>query len=479
MSQSSPVEWNLRNCCHLLRRTCDGFPEHELTTALDAGMDGVVASLLAPSSYSYARDRSYGAIDVLTQAKTKNTPAAVRKMIRQMVRDGGQELVNNWVLAMMRAPSPGDAFFQKMTFFWHGFFVVDIRKVRNPAIIIEYLGVLEDNALGNYGELMRSMVKNTAMLKYLDNQTNTAGNPNENLARELLELFSLGVGNYTEADIREGARALTGYTVRDNEYLFDAGKHDPGSKTILGKTGPWNADDFVDIILDQPACSRFVAGRMWKAFAGSEASDQVIDKLAGVFRQSGYEIPALVQSMLTEPGFYAPEVVGNKIKSPVEMLVSTSRHLNLDLMDPGLVRGFLKDTGQVPLHPPNVKGWPGGKAWINVSTLTSRLAFLRSLDNESVENIILNDEQSMMMSRTSQVALRPNRRGRIESRHFLDEPPESISETAQSMNRLLYPAPLEAEVIRKIVRKRSDTANTRETTRLAIDLISMPEFQVS
>jgi hypothetical protein len=261
---------------------------------------------------------------------------------------------------------------ERMTLFWHGFFTSDSNKVRLAGLMIDQNELLRRHALGNFGELLHAIVRDPAMLIYLDNISNTKDSPNENLARELMELFSLGEGNYTEEDIREVARALTGYGIdRQREFVFNPRIHDYGIKTILGVEGRHHGRDVVDILLAQPACARWVAGSVITYLEGLAPDAERLDKYAEFLRDADYELGPMLEKLLLDPDFYRAEVVGARVSSPIDYLVGICRRLGVDVRGGIVVRGASM-LGMRLFEPPNVKGWNEGAAWITTATLMNR-----------------------------------------------------------------------------------------------------------
>ena len=221
-----------------------------------------------------------------------------------------------WLARMIETPRPLE---EKMTLFWHGHFATSYRTIENSYHMFVQNQLFRANALGSYADLMFGIIRDPAMLAYLDNNNSRRGRPNENLARELMELFSLGVGNYTERDVKEGARALTGYTFRDNEFHFAQETHDFGGKTILGRTGNFDGDDFVRIILEQPACSRFMAHKLSGFFAADlpegereieAGTSRVLRAMSEEMRRSRYAVRPVLRRLFLSRHFYSPAVAG-------------------------------------------------------------------------------------------------------------------------------------------------------------------------
>jgi uncharacterized protein (DUF1800 family) len=237
------------------------------------------------------------------------------------------------------------------------------------------------HANGSFADLARGIVRDPAMIRFLNNDRNNRRRPNENLARELMELFTLGEGYYSEDDIKEGARALTGYHVDDNDFRFARFAHDPDDKTILGQTDDFDGDSFVDLLLNQQACSRFIALKLYRHFVADVSDDwdlvpaanrAVVEAMAEQLRDNGYQIAPVLTRLFSSQHFYDPQIVGNKIKSPVQAVVGTARSLGTPTRNRRSLTQALSAMGQDLFEPPSVAGWEGGRSWINTSTLFIR-----------------------------------------------------------------------------------------------------------
>jgi uncharacterized protein (DUF1800 family) len=275
-----------------------------------------------------------------------------------------------WATRMLTTGRPLE---EKLTLFWHGHFATGENKVRDYRMMLRQNEMFRAQAAGTLRGLLVGILKDPGMLVYLDNGENIKTHPNENFGRELLELFSMGVGNYTERDVREAARAFTGWTNDALEFKFDAAQHDPGEKTFLGRTGPFNGEDIIDIILEQPVTAEFVAAKLYRYFVRDEIAAPVRAALGRTFRESGYQIKPLLKQILLSRDFYSAPAYATQIKSPVLLVVSTYKKLGLrdvpTIPDFGRMTGGL---GQSLFDPPNVAGWAGGRTWITPSTLLQR-----------------------------------------------------------------------------------------------------------
>jgi uncharacterized protein (DUF1800 family) len=277
-----------------------------------------------------------------------------------------------WLRRMVESPRPLQ---EKLTLFWHGHFATQDSVVQNSYSLYRQNQLLREQAAGNFGALLYGIVHDPAMLRYLDNNRNVKGQPNENLAREIMELFSMGVDQgYTEKDIIHGARALTGYTLDGGGvFRFIESQHDKTDKTVFGKTGPWTGDDLVQFILAQPATSRFVARKLFAFFAHREPSDNAVDQLASVLRANQYEIGPTLKNLFLSEEFYSARSVGTQIKCPVQLTVGALRDLGIaQLTSYDALDAALREMGQELFEPPDVKGWRYGREWINTSRLLIR-----------------------------------------------------------------------------------------------------------
>jgi hypothetical protein len=275
-----------------------------------------------------------------------------------------------WANRMLQTTHPVE---EKMALLWHGHFATHENKVRDYRKMLQQIELFERHATGNLRELTIEVARNPAMLYFLDAQYNVKGAPNENFAREVMELFTMGVGNYAETDVRECARAFTGWYFDDLAFKIDAEKHDAGSKTFLGRTGDFDGVDVLEIIFEQPVTAEFLAAKIYRFLVRDELSPALRTRLGKVLRDSDFEIKPLLTAIFSSKDFYSSASYGGHIKAPVEHLVAMMRHLGVEGM-PG-VPDFNQSTlamGQHLLNPPSVAGWAGGKAWITPNLLIAR-----------------------------------------------------------------------------------------------------------
>lgn len=364
---------------HLLNRTSFAANPDDINAysgltrgqAADRLLAGTRDSTVTPSppwvNEPYLSPRRYRALSV-----------EERKLVQRERYQRGFELQSWWLGEMVAAPSP---LTEKMTLFWHNHFVSSQRKVRSPQLMYQQNVLLRRLALGSFGEMLHAVARDPAMVLYLDNASNRKGKPNENFAREVMELFTLGEGNYGESDIREVARAFTGWSIdRDTgEFLFRPAVYDDGVKAVLGRSGAFDGDAVLDIFLEQPHAAVFIVGKLWREFVSPNPDPAEVERLARIFRDSGYDIRAALRAILVSDAFYAPQNRATLVKSPVELVVGTLRQFRITT---GEVMPFVFTTnqlGQALFAPPNVKGWPGGVAWINSTRLLARKAFLERM----------------------------------------------------------------------------------------------------
>lgn len=281
-----------------------------------------------------------------------------------------------WLKRMILTPRPLE---EKLTLLWHGHFASRFSNVEDSYLMYMQNNFFRANANGNFAKMAYGIIEDPAMLVFLNNDKNLKSRPNENLAREIMELFTLGIGNYTEQDIKEGARALTGYTRKDNEFLFNPRQHDRGSKTILGKRGTHSGKDFVTILLGQRSCPQFIAYKLYKHFVADPVADKpnetqqkIIDQLAKGLMESKYELKPVLKTLFKSEHFYDDAVMSNKIAGPAEFVSSMVRMLETPSRPIGTLVDAMDVMGQELFNPPSVAGWPAGQGWINTSTLFTR-----------------------------------------------------------------------------------------------------------
>jgi hypothetical protein len=333
-----------------------------------------------------------GTLDLLLQGRQPLAEEIVETLIDvgRLAAEGeesGDQIRGWWLYCMLQGAHP---LREKLTLFWHNHFATSLAKVQNPTLMFRQNCLLREHALGRFGPLLQAISRDEAMLVWLDSNSNVKGKPNENFARELMELFSLGVGNYSEKDIREAARAFTGWRTEGNGFAFDARLHDDGPKTVLGQTGAWDGGDVVRIVLEQPSAARFLIRKLYQ-FLVSEKTvppDSLLEPLCESFRKSDYDIANLVKTMLASRHFYSRHAFRQRIKGPVEFVLGAvqavyrrygEEETDYRPLPQQVLVGRISAMGQGLFAPPNVKGWPGGSSWLNTATLLERDNFAEAL----------------------------------------------------------------------------------------------------
>ncbi len=304
----------------------------------------------------------------MADLKKRELTKEQRKEIQEQSREDIKELNIRWLEEMINSESQ---LREKMSLFWHGHFAC---RVINSYSQQELLQVVRENALGNFKDLLRNVSKSASMLQFLNNQQNKKQHPNENFAREVMELFTMGRGNYTENDVKEAARAFTGWGFNlRGDFIFRPMLHDNESKTILGRTGNFNGDDVIDLLLEQKQTAKFITHKIYKYFVNDTVDNARVEWLTNRFYKNGYDIKKLLQDIYTSDWFYDEKNIGTRIKSPVELLAGIRRLLPMTMENSQSQLLFQRTLGQILFYPPNVAGWPGGKSWIDSSSLMLRL----------------------------------------------------------------------------------------------------------
>ncbi len=378
-SAAAEWTWGPREVEHLWNRAGFGIRPSQVDHWVQAGPHALVAHLMEPrplsgQKLSKAFEYQGPRIDPVEFAqRTIDERRTYRATIRKVYAREFARLRSTWIRQMVRGEDP---LRDRMTLFWHGVFTSSYETVRHPDLIATQHDALRRGALGSYEGLLRAMLRDPAMLVYLNNDQNRKGKPNENLAREVMELFSLGEGSgYTEQDVKEAARALTGASVdRDREhadYRFRRSDHDGGKKVILGVEGRHRPDDLADILVGRPECAEFIARSLLEYMEGVPASNERVTVYAQRLRSTGYDVGHMLRGLFLDPAFYRGEVIGARIASPVHYLVGMNHRLGA-----GAPMGFLVEAasalGQDLFRPPNVKGWEEGVAWVSTASFMLR-----------------------------------------------------------------------------------------------------------
>ena len=294
---------------------------------------------------------------------------------------------------------------EKMSFFWHGHFAC---RSNNAYFSQNLVNIVRSNALGNFGEMLKAVSRTPAMLQFLNNQQNRKGKPNENFGREVMELFTLGRGNYTEKDVKEAARSFTGWGFdKTGKFVFRKSVHDDGEKSFMGQKGNFDGDDILNMLLKKPETATFITKKIYRYFVNENIDETKIKYLSSRFLKNNYDIAKLLEDIYTSEWFYEPQNIGNKIKSPIELLAGIRRYLPLTLDNDDAQLLFEKVLGQILFYPPNVAGWACGKSWIDSSTLMVRLQIPQVLSSKDSLDIRpkTDDDVNMGMSEEKRIKL--------------------------------------------------------------------------
>ena len=442
---STDRPWSRRLAAHLHRRAGFGANNDELDQSLALGAAASIHKLCNPSPPS---------------AEFQSTSAMLAQ--RTIAAGNVQQLAAWWLYRMLNTPDP---LLEKLTLFWHGHFATSAAKVDKAQMMLDQNQMLRRHALGKFEDMVRAVSRDPAMLIYLDSTTNRRIRPNENYARELMELFTLGVGNYTEKDVKEVARAFTGWEVLGDQFVFNRAQHDPGVKSILGRTGNFDGDDAVRVVLDNPAASRFIARKLIRFFVFEEpdAPESLVEPIARDFRDQEFRIGPVVRRILGSNLFFSNYAIGRKVRSPVELGVGLLRALGATTNLIKLAQG-LADLGQSLFHPPNVKGWDGGRTWINSSALLSRANLVRQL--------LLAPETRYDKPSGADLAAAADRAGA-----------NTPANTVDWLLELLVAVPVAPAAREAIVQFAGDHDGSADRSRQIIDVIhaisALPEFQLA
>ena len=377
--------WDDRLAAHLLRRAgFSGTPDEIARLAAMSPHDAAESLIHFPDTSNFSpppsvmdypdpRAIAFKGMDDMTKR------AAAQARRKEAVGDI-VALQLWWLNRMLSSPAPLQ---EKMAFVLHGHFTTAaIEKGVWPNLVLGQNQLFRQHALGNLHDLTLAVSKDPAMLLYLDNAENNKSHPNENYARELMELFTLGIGNYTEEDIRQSARAFTGWTIdrQTGQFTFNARTHDDGTKTFLSRTGNFDGSDIVNVIYQQRAAETFWATTLLSAFVYDDPEPELVDAFANVISRNKFELAPTMSMLLRSNVFYSPRAYRALVKSPVEFVVGAHKQLGLDKIIDG-TPAALRGMGQVLFYPPNVAGWPGGANWLTSQMLIARENFIAKMVN--------------------------------------------------------------------------------------------------
>lgn len=408
-----------------------------------------------------------------------------KDMLKERIRQNAEkvrELNLQWLDQMAAGQAP---LREKMALFWHGHFACRTMG-RNPLFMQQYANTLRQHALGSFRDLLMAVSKEPAMLQFLNNQQNRKNAPNENFAREVMELFTLGhsassPGNYSEHDIKEAARAFTGWQYTLNgQFVFREQVHDEGEKTIFGKTGAFKGENVIAMLLEKPQTARFITSKIYRFFVNETEDKKKVEKLAGQFYKSGYDIAGLMESIFASDWFYEAKNVGAHIKSPVELLAGLRHTLGVQFDQPQPQIFVQRTLGQILFYPPNVAGWPGGKNWIDSSSLLFRMQLpnyvLRAAD-VMVHPKEDGDVNTELLARRGGIKFKTTVNWSDFEASFAKL---SSAELTDAIAGVLLPFPLRTDQ-RILLEKqlKPDQSRTEQIHTLTAALMSLPEYQLT
>lgn len=374
----------MENINHLYWRAGFGLGLQEWQDKKDWSIQHAVDHLFAQAKQHSQQALKKDTFVVTTPSMSDTQKAEARKKERRLVVLQSVD----WIKRM--ASTEESPLLEKMSLFWHGHFAC---QSKTSVLANNQLNTIRQHALGNFKDLVLAIARDPSMIRFLNNQQNKKLKPNENFARELMELFTIGRGNYTENDIKEAARAFTGWSSNfKGEFVFRPGVHDYGRKTFFGKSGRFDGTDIIDMILEKRETAHFIVKKIYRYFVNEQVDEEIVLDLSRQFYDSSYNIGALMRVIFTSDWFYAKKNKGSKIKSPVELMAGMLKSLHIDFENELALAFLQKSLGQSLFNPPNVAGWPGNKNWVDNSTLLLRLNLPAYLFNSREVNFKLKEE---------------------------------------------------------------------------------------
>lgn len=498
----SASRWNYGTAAHLLNRAGFGGPPKEIEKLEKLGLDAAVDSLVdyekipdstsnpewaKPDPERMEKFRQFRELNQQMRSASEEERRSLDEKRRLMQRQEQRtqrehlmELRGWWLERMARGPRPLQ---EKLTLFWHGHFATSIQKVREAYFMWLQNETFRRLASGDWLEMLTTVTKDPAMLLWLDQVQSRKNHPNENYAREVMELFALGEGHYTEMDVTEAARAFTGLTMDRIRQVgqFRSPQHDDGVKTVLGKSGNLNWTDVLDQIVAQPQAARFITAKLWTFFVSENPSDEFLTALAAIFRKAGNNFKPFLRVLFRSEEFYAESVVRNQVKSPVQWLVGSIRMMEHELPPPLFASNLLQNLGQDLFAPPNVKGWDGGLSWITTNNLLARYNYAEMLVRGN-QTVNFNANNRMVKGMEDRYNAN-NRKGKpvdVTKIFTAEERSNKTTLIASLEKRLLQSKlkPKQAQVLREYLDSQGtlDNQDILETIRLAM---STPEYQLT
>ncbi|MDT3404480.1 DUF1800 domain-containing protein [Mucilaginibacter terrae] len=458
---------NSKQVKHLYARAAFGIDYHQLQEQRNWSAKKVLKRLFKDSEPIQTLTAVTENIDLNPLPKEAGEEA---RKAQQEKRNQQEKALNN---AWMNQLSTTNAQLrEKLTLFWHNHFACNIGNYYYQQ---QLNNIMRTHALGNFKTLLTGVSQSPAMLNFLNNQQNSKAHPNENFARELMELFTLGRGHYTEQDIKESARAFTGwaYNGKNGEFNFRPGNHDDKPKTFMGKTGNFCGEDIIDMILANKQTAKYMSTKLYRYLVNETPDETHVNQMTDVFYNANYELKPLLEFVFTSDWFYEDKNIGNLIKSPVELLVDLNRRFHIKYENPDVLIQFQRTLGQVLFRPPNVAGWPGGKNWIDSSSLMYRMKIPSTILNAGVIDFAgkatPEDEAYLASQRKQQFNVIKRVQANADWNTFLQGIP--IKVPREEVATYLLEPPINARITAEIT-KATDIKN------MVIQLVSTPEYQL-
>jgi uncharacterized protein (DUF1800 family) len=480
--------WTISEAAHLINRAGFGGSPAEITTLHSLGREKAVDSLVTPTELLDAFPPLPWTCDEQVQADLRlvlEQRAAVRKAKRELTPEAAEELRREvgkkirmenrrrtreaqdaWFRRMLTTQAP---LREKMTLFWHDHFASSIQKVKQPVLMFRQNEMFRRGAFGSFKDLTQQILLDPAMAVFLDIQSSKKDQPNENFARELMELFTLGEGHYTEQDIREAARAFTGYQFKlESGYVIHNKRQwDATDKTIFGKTGPFNGQDVIELIFQKKQTARFMVQKLWEFFVADKPSTTTIDSLAANFLKHEFRTGPVLREIFMSQEFYAAANLCSLIKSPLHYLIALLKQLEISTPPVGFPIIAQQQLGQVLFSPPNVAGWDWGQAWITTNTLLARYNIAGVL-TKATEDSRPKQSRSWVGPDYEHLAPRP-----------LRENPEDL---VQSLILRFFQSPLPSKAqdtfTEYAIAKKGAIFTNKETAELCHLMLSTPQYQL-
>jgi len=456
---------NTKQVKHLFARAAFGMRFEDLKVYENMPVKGVVKNLFENSrdndSISVVNDNT--TYDMLIKGDVDQ-----KKMFLKAQKEMEKTLNLAWITQMSATKAP---LREKMSLFWNNHFACRTLKGGHAE---QLLNIERSNALGNFRTMVMEVSKSPAMLQFLNNQQNRKNHPNENFARELMELFTVGRGNYTEQDIKESARAFTGWGFdKDGQFVMRPFFHDNDEKTFMGKTGDFTGEDIINTLLARKETAHFVSTKLYKYLVNEVPDPMHINAMTDVFYNADYEIKPLLEYVFTADWFYDDKNTGNIIKSPIELLVGLNRQFYITYQNSNVLLLFQKALGQVLFYPPNVAGWPGGRNWIDASSLMYRIKIPSTLLNGGLIDFEgkadPEDEAYIATVRNQQQFVSTRVQSQPDWNKFLADIPGDSSKT--EIAQFMLEPPLSSAL-------KATLNQTPDIKAMAIELVSTPEYQL-